>query len=101
MSVAGTYNCTTQTPMGAQQGTFTVVPGPDGETFTGTMEGQLGSLEAQDGRIDGNTLTWTMKLTKPMPISLKCHAVVEGDRLIGHLDTGMMGKLALTGTRQG
>lgn len=100
MSVAGTYDCTTQTPMGAQQGTFTVVPGDDGKTFTGAMDGAQGHLPVQDGTIDGNTLRWKMQLTSPMPLKLDCQATIDGDRLTGHLDTGMMGKMALTGERR-
>ncbi len=43
MSVAGTYDCVTKSPMGDQKSTFTVVPGDDGKTFTGTNQGSMGS----------------------------------------------------------
>ena len=37
MSVAGSYECLTKTPMGDQTSTFHVVPGADGTTFTAKM----------------------------------------------------------------
>ena len=45
MSVAGTYDTVVKSPMGEQKGTFTVVPGDDGNTFTGSMAGGMGSME--------------------------------------------------------
>ena len=56
MSVAGTYETVVKSPMGDQKGTFTVVPGDDGNTFTGSMAGGMGSMDVKDGTIDGNTL---------------------------------------------
>ena len=72
MSVAGTYSCVTNTPMGDQASTFTV--NVDGATFTGTNAGQMGSMEVENGKVDGNTLTWQMKMTVPMPMTLDCTA---------------------------
>ncbi|PEQ13954.1 hypothetical protein B2G71_06565 [Novosphingobium sp. PC22D] len=100
MTVAGTYACTTKTPMGDQQGTFTVVP--EGENgFTGAISGPMGSMDVKDGTIEGNTLKWQMKMTMPMPIDLDCRATIEGDSLDGEIKAGMFGTMKLTGTRQG
>ncbi len=41
MSVAGTYKTVVKSPMGDQTGTLTVVP--DGDTFSGSLVGSLGS----------------------------------------------------------
>lgn len=101
MSVAGTYDCVTKTPMGDQKSTFTVVPGDDGTTFTGTNVGDMGSLEVEEGKIDGNTLTWKMNMTVPMPIELTCTATVDGDQLTGTVNAGAFGDMAMTGQRAG
>mgnify|MGYP003351341416 CR=1 FL=1 len=50
MSVAGTYDTVVKSPMGEQKGTFTVVPGDDGNTFTGSMAGGMGSMDVKDGK---------------------------------------------------
>lgn len=101
MSVAGTYDCVTKSPMGDQKSTFSVVPGDDGTTFTGTNAGAMGSMDVEDGKIDGNTLTWTMNMTVPMPMKLEGTATVDGDQLTGSVNAGAFGSMAMTGERQG
>jgi hypothetical protein len=98
--VGGTYDFVVSSPMGEQTGTFTVVPSDDGSTFTGTLSGTLGSMEAEDGRIDGNVLTWTMQLTSPMPMKLEGTAEVNGDDVTGRIKAGFMGSMNFTATRQ-
>lgn len=101
MSVAGTYDCVTKTPMGDQKSTFTVVPGDDGQTFTGQNAGAMGSMDVKDGKIDGNKLTWKMDMTVPMPMTLDGSATVDGDQLTGSVNAGAFGAMPMTGTRQG
>lgn len=98
MSVAGTYDCVTKSPMGDQKGTFTVVDGGDG-TFTGSMQGATGSMEVEDGKVDGNTITWTMNMTVPMPMKLEGEATIDGDTLTGGVNAGAFGTMPLSGTR--
>lgn len=100
MSVAGTYDTVVKSPMGDQKGTFTVVPG-DGDSFTGSMAGSLGSMDVKDGKIAGDTLTWKMDMTVPMPMTLDCQATVEGGQLTGTVNAGAFGAMPLTGQRQG
>ncbi len=99
MSVAGTYECVTKSPMGDQKSTVTIVPSDDGTTFTGTNAGAMGTMELEDGKIDGNTLTWTMNMTVPMPMKLEGTATVEGDALTGSVNAGAFGSMAMTGER--
>ena len=101
MSVAGTYDTVVKSPMGEQKGTFTVVPGDDGNTFTGSMAGGMGSMDVKDGKIDGDTLTWAMDMTVPMPMTLNCTANVNGDQLTGTVNAGAFGDMPLTGQRHG
>ncbi|MEC9066821.1 MULTISPECIES: hypothetical protein [Pelagerythrobacter] len=101
MSVGGTYDCVTKTPMGEQKSTFTVVPSDDGTTFTGQNAGTLGSMDVKDGKIDGNTLTWKMDMTVPMPMTLEGKATVEGDQLTGTVNAGAFGAMPMTGQRTG
>ena len=97
MSVAGTYECVTKTPMGDQKSDVTIVV--DGDTFTGTNIGAMGSMELENGKVDGNTLTWSMKMTVPMPMTLEGTATVDGDTLTGSVKAGAFGSFPLTGTR--
>ena len=101
MSVAGTYKTVVKSPMGDQSGTFTVVPGYDGNTFTGSMAGGMGSMDVEEGKIDGDKLTWKMNMTVPMPMTLDCEATVNGDQLTGNVNAGAFGAMPLTGEREG
>ena len=98
MSVAGSYNTTVKSPMGDQAGTFTVEDNGDG-TFSGSMAGGMGSMDVEEGKVDGNTLTWKMNMTVPMPMTLECEATVDGDALTGNVNAGAFGAMPLSGTR--
>ncbi|MFM5917377.1 MAG: hypothetical protein ACKOOL_07580 [Novosphingobium sp.] len=98
MSVAGTYECVTKTPMGDQKSDVTIVV--DGDTFTGTNAGAMGSMTMDNGKIDGNTLTWTMNMTVPMPMTLEGTATVDGDTLSGTVKAGAFGAFPISGTRK-
>ena len=97
MSVAGTYDCVTKTPMGDQSSKFTVTI--DGDTFTGSNVGAMGSMDVEDGKVDGNRLTWKMKMTVPMPMTLEGDATVDGDTLSGTVKAGAFGSFPMNGTR--
>ncbi len=97
MSVAGTYDVVTKTPMGDQQGKFTVEVA--GDTFTGNVTGPMGAMEVQDGKVDGNKLTWKMDMKVPMPMTLDCEAMVDGDAISGSVKAGAFGSMALSGKR--
>ena len=97
MTVAGTYNCVTKTPMGEQQSTFTVIV--DGDSFTGQNVGAMGTMDVIDGKVAGNRLTWKLDMKVPMPMTLECEATVYGDALTGSVMAGAFGSMAMSGTR--
>lgn len=98
MSVAGEYDCVTKSPMGDQKSVLTV--NVDGDSWTGSNAGQMGALDINDGKVDGNTLTWTMDMKVPMPMKLEGTATVEGDTITGQVKAGAFGTMAMTGTRK-
>lgn len=98
MSVAGTYKTTVKSPMGDQTGTLTVVP--DGDTFSGSLIGSLGSMDITGGAVSGNTISWKMNMVVPMPMTLDCEATIEGDTLTGSVNAGAFGAMPLSGTRE-
>jgi hypothetical protein len=98
MSLSGTYECVTKTPMGDQKSDVTI--NVDGDTFTGTNAGAQGTLEMENGKVDGNKLTWTMKMTVPMPMTLEGEATIDGDTITGGVKAGAFGTFPLNGTRK-
>jgi cytochrome P450 len=91
------WTMTLKTPMGPQELTMYIVR--DGESFTGRIEGKMGSEPIGDGKIAGDTLSWTMDVKKPTAIKLTFEAKIEGDTITGHGKLGMFGKAELTGQR--
>jgi hypothetical protein len=98
MALDGSYDCVTKSPMGDQKSVFTVHT--NGDTFTGQNAGMMGSLDVEDGKVDGNTLTWKMNMKVPMPMTLTCTATIDGDTLTGTINAGAFGSMPMTGTRK-
>jgi hypothetical protein len=98
MAVDGKYDVTVKSPMGDQKSVFTV--NSDGGSFTGNMAGAMGSMDVDGGTVDGDTLTWKMNMTVPMPMTLECTATVDGDAITGEVKAGAFGSMGLSGTRQ-
>jgi carbon-monoxide dehydrogenase large subunit len=94
--VDGTWKMVLATPMGPQPivGRFTT----EGGVLKGVLESDQGS-QSFEGTVDGNRLKWDMKVTKPMPITLKYELTVEGDTLSGKARLGIFGTARVTGQR--
>ncbi len=96
-NVDGSWETTVKSPMGDQKATLNVVSA--GDTFTGTYAGAMGTTEVRDGKIDGDTLTFALDVTVPMPMTLTGEATVSGDSIEGKVTAGAFGSFPLTGTR--
>jgi len=97
MSADGTWNVTLNTPMGAQAGTLELAT--DGNTLTGTMSGPQGSMELENGTADGDSLSWTVNMTQPMPITIEATATIDGDEISGEAKLGAFGPATFSGSR--
>jgi hypothetical protein len=96
-SIDGTWNTVTKSPMGDQQATLTITS--SGDTLTGTFAGGMGTTEIKDGKLEGDTATWAMDITVPMPMTLTAKATVDGDTLDGTVTAGAFGSFPFSGTR--
>jgi aerobic carbon-monoxide dehydrogenase large subunit len=95
-SVEGAWKIVMSTAMGPQ--TMVARFTTDGATLTGVLENEMGA-EAFAGTVENNRLVWSMKVTKPMSITLKYDVLIEGDRLTGKCKMGMFGTAKLAGER--
>jgi hypothetical protein len=95
--VDGNWNTVVNSPMGDQAATLSVAS--SGDSFTGTYSGAMGTTEIADGKVDGNTLSWSLDISVPMPMTLTCEATVDGDSISGTVTAGAFGSFPLTGTR--
>ena len=94
---AEVWKLTLKTPMGPQEMSAQIVRQGDG--FTGRIDSPMGSEIMKNGKIAGDTLTWTMEATKPIKIKLSFEAKVVGDKMTGKAKLGLFGSAALTGQR--
>ncbi len=93
----GTWETVTNTPMGQQKATVTLQT--DGDGLSGTMSGAQGTVDIKDGSVDGNTGTWKVSITSPMPMTLEFSATADGDAISGNVKLGAFGSATFTGTR--
>jgi len=94
--VQGKWNITIKTPAGDKSGVLELKA--EGTTLTGSMSDADHFAAIGDGKVVGNELSWSAKITKPMHLSLKFTATVEADRISGSA-RHLLGKATFTGTR--
>ncbi len=82
--------------MGQRRGVLELAT--SGTALTGSMSDGEHVAVISDGRVDGNRLSWSAKLTKPMRMSLKISAQVDDDRITGAA-RHLLGSATFTGTR--
>lgn len=99
--IDGTWDCTVSTPAGKEPHVLVVRTTPDGG-LTGEMTNTKNGIvmPLQNGRYQGNTLTWALQLQKPFKLNLKVEVTVSGQQLEGHAKAGLIGKAAIQGTRR-
>ena len=94
--VDGKWNVTIKTPAGDKSGVLELKT--EGTILTGSMSGPDHFAQINEGKVNGNQLSWSAKITKPMRLSLKFTATVEADRMSGAAKH-LLGKATFTGTR--
>lgn len=101
MSTATAIDCvwdvTVETPGKKQQSIVTLKS--DGEALTGTMDSaEYGVQEIQNGKWDGETLTWESLTTKPMKLTLKYTCTLDEDNNLSGQVKVAMAKFKISGT---
>ncbi|MEM9495134.1 MAG: hypothetical protein AAGA09_03960 [Pseudomonadota bacterium] len=97
MAIDGTYAITMKTPMGDQTGTLTLKQ--EGDALTGEMSAQGNSTALENGKVEGDKLTWEAKITTPMPMTLEFDGQLEGDAINGNVKLGAFGMSTFTAAR--
>ena len=85
------------TPMGAGAVVLTLVS--NGNDLSGTFKSDQGEMSFDGGKVDGNNVSWTIKIDQPMPMEIETAATIDGDNLAGEAKLGAFGTAKLTGTR--
>jgi hypothetical protein len=97
MAVDGTWNLTMETPMGERRSTVTLSTA--GGALSGKQEAEGNSTDIFEGSANGDSASWKVSITNPMPLTLTFNGTVSGDTITGNADTGMFGSFPFQGKR--
>jgi hypothetical protein len=97
MAADGTWNLTMQTPMGDRKATLVVTAA--GSTLQGTQSAEGNSADIFDGTVNGNAVSWKLKITEPMPMTLEFNGTVESNTMSGNMTAGAFGSWPFAGER--
>jgi hypothetical protein len=97
MSVAGTWNLSIATPIGKQEVVLELVD--DNGALGGTATGAAETVDLSNVILDGDRLTWTQSITKPIQLDLAFDVMIDGDTLEGTAKAGLLPKSKVTGVR--
>jgi hypothetical protein len=97
MAVDGKWEIVINSPLGAQKAMLEIAT--DGVVLTGTQQAAQGSGPLENGKVDGSNVSWSAKITSPMPLTLDFSGTVEGDKLSGSVKAGAFGSFPFSGSR--
>jgi hypothetical protein len=97
MAVDGKWEIVINSPMGAQKATLDLAT--SGASLTGNQTAAQGSGPLENGKVDGNAVSWSAKISSPMPLTLDFSGAVEGDKMSGSVKAGAFGSFPFTGNR--
>jgi hypothetical protein len=97
MAVDGKWEITINSPLGAQKAVLDLKT--DGASLTGSQQAAQGSGPLENGKVNGNDLSWSAKINSPMPMTLDFTGKVDGDKLSGSVKAGSFGSFPFTGAR--
>jgi hypothetical protein len=97
MAVDGKWEIVINSPLGAQKATLDITT--NGTALTGTQQAAQGSGPLENGKVDGNSVAWSAKISSPMPLTLDFTGTVDGDKLSGSVKAGSFGSFPFSGNR--
>lgn len=97
-NLTGTWEITSQGPRGERTQTFTLKQ--DGAALTGSTEMRQNAVELKDGKVDGNSFTFTLEMSMgERTFSQTYKGTVTGDAMEGTITT-QRGETPFKGTRK-
>ena len=98
MSVEGTWDLSISTPVGRIKAVVELRR--EEGVLTGTAQGSGEEVPLNSLVLEGDRLTWTQAVTKPMRLNLAFAMTVDGDTLTGTSKAGRLPASKVTGRRR-
>jgi hypothetical protein len=100
MSLTGTWNLSIATPLGEQKVELELVQ--VGEQISGVSRNDLeGEQPMLEPALDGNRLSWSSAITKPIKVTAKMQLTFNGDSCTGTARAGVFPAAKIVGRRAG
>src|SRR6201991_699205 len=97
MAVDGKWEIVINSPLGAQKAQIELAT--NGGALTGTQQAAQGSGPLENGKVDGNNVSWSAKISSPMPMTLESSGTVDGNKISGTVKAGAFGSFPFSGER--
>jgi len=97
MTAAQEWELTIATPIGRQLVTLSLQETEAG--LTGEARGKDETVPLLDLTRDGNRLTWTQRITRPMRLNLTFDVTITDDHLAGTSKAGRLPRSTVSGSR--
>jgi hypothetical protein len=96
-TIEGAWAIEIETPMGTQR--FALDLRETAGAVTGTATNKTGEYSVDDGTSDGNSVTFSVAVRSPFPLTIAFDLVVDDDAISGQAKTGPFPPSPVTGTR--
>ena len=96
MAFDGIWDIIMKTPMGERKGKLTLKQ--EGASLSGKMASPEGEIDISNGTVTGDSASWDVNATSPMPITLSFTAQLKGADLEGNVKFGAFGSGGFNGT---
>ncbi len=94
----GSWQLSIRTPVGRQDIALDIDADGSG-TLRGAARSKAESVTLEDVRLDGDRLTWSQSITRPMRLRLDFDVTLDGERMSGHSRAGRLPRSTVTGVR--
>jgi hypothetical protein len=94
MSIAGRWEVAIHTPLGDQLLSVDFADDHTGVARYGDISAPL-----TDVTLSGDTMTCSIVVSEPVPVTFRCSATVDGDTMSGTARAGFLGSFAMAGRR--
>jgi hypothetical protein len=98
MAADGDWDLVVTTPLGERRGVLSL--NIDGTKLRGRQMDDENVTEIFDGLVDGDTLSWKISITDPMPLTLEFKGSIAENQLSGTVTLGHFGKSPFSGRRR-
>ncbi|WP_433191895.1 hypothetical protein ACQP1G_24450 [Nocardia sp. CA-107356] len=98
MSIEGIWDLIIATPVGRVAPVIELRR--EGDAFVGFARGTDEEVPLHDVVVDGNQITWTQSVTRPMRLNLVFAVTIDGDTLTGTSKAGRLPSSKVTGSRR-